>query len=121
MLFTTLLVSAMMMVNAPACETVSSIESPSTEMVASAQNVVFRSTQKLRSRDGREIYFYSSGKCEGYYGDRLEFSTRYRIQDNEVRLLDENGNTVYKGSCTWRVKGQSLANVSIAGTTYFAQ
>lgn len=121
MLISTLLVSAMMVVNAPACETISAIESPAIEMVAAAQNVRFRSTQKLRARDGREIYFYSSGKCEGYDGDRLQFSTTYTIIDNEVRLLDERGNTVYKGTVSWRVKGQSLYNVTIAGTTYFAQ
>lgn len=108
------------MVNAPACEALFAIESPSSEIVAAAQNVRFRSTQKLRARDGREIYFYSSGKCEGYDGDRLQFSTTYSIYGDEVRLLDERGNTVYKGSITWRTRGQSLHSVTIAGTTYVA-
>lgn len=120
MFIISLLFSAMITVNASACETSFFIESPSFETVAAAQTVRFRTTQKLRARDGREIYFYSSGKCEGYDGDRLQFSTTYTIIDNEVRLLDERGNTVYKGTLSWRVKGQSLYNVTIAGTTYFA-
>lgn len=119
MFITTLLVSAMM-INAPANETISIVASPTIEMVAMTQNVRFRSTQKLRSRDGREIYFYSSGKCEGYDGDRLQFSTTYTIIGDELRLLDERGNTVYKGSITWRTRGQSLNSVTIAGTTYVA-
>ena len=121
MFLTTLIITATMMINASVTETTSSIESPTFEMSTASQTVRFRSTQKLRARDGREIYFYSSGKCEGYDGDRLQFSTTYTIIDNEVRLLDERGNTVYKGTLSWRVKGQSLYNVTIAGTTYFAQ
>lgn len=120
MLISTLLISALMVVNAPTSESFYTEEAPSIEMIAAAQTVRFRSTQKLRARDGREIYFYSSGKCEGYDGDRLQFSTTYTIIDNEVRLLDERGNTVYKGTLSWRVKGQSLYSVTIAGTTYFA-
>lgn len=122
MISTILLVSAIMMADASGSEAISVSESPVIEVVSTTQNVRFRSTQKLRSNDGREIYFYSSGKCEGYDGDRLMFSTTYSIYDNnEIRLLDEYGNTVYKGSITWRVKGQTLANVTIAGTTYFAR
>lgn len=121
MFITALIITATMMINAPICETISCVDSPKFEMSTASQNVRFRSTQKLRARDGREIYFYSSGKCEEYDGDRLQFSTTYTIIDNEVRLLDERGNTVYKGSLSWRVKGQSLYNVTIAGTTYFAQ
>ena len=119
MFISTLLVSAMM-INAPVCETISAVEPTTVEMVALVQDVRFRSTQKLRSRDGREIYFYSNGRCEGYDGDRLQFSTTYSIYDDEVRLLDERGNTVYKGSITWRTRGQSLHSVTIAGTTYVA-
>lgn len=117
MFLSTLLTSAMLIAASPSCE-VTSISS-SSEMIASAQNVVFRSTQKLRSKDGREIYFYSSGKCEGYDGDRLMFSTKYFIQGNEVRLLDENGNTLYKGTIRWSVQGQSIYSLSLAGTVYY--
>ena len=61
MFISTLLISAMMIVNAPAWESVIVSETPFGEMLASSQQTVrFRSTQKLRARDGREIYFYSS-------------------------------------------------------------
>ena len=113
-------ISALMIANAPICEAASLAGSPANEMVVAVQTVRFRSTQKLRSSDGRELYFYSSGKCEGYDGDRLQFPTTYTIIGDEVRLLDERGNTLYKGTLRWRVKGQSLYNVTIAGTTYFA-
>jgi len=121
MFLSTLLISAMVIVNVPASETVIAIESPATEMSSASQNVVFRSTQKLSSSDGRELYFYSNGRCEGYDGDRLMFSTRYKIMGNEVRLLDERGNTVYKGTISWKVKGKTINSVSIAGTRYFAR
>lgn len=120
MFILSLFVSALMLVNAPSNDTICVEEAPSIELIVAEQNVRFRTTQKLRSKDGRELYFYSSGRCEGYDGDRLQFSTTYTIIDNEVRLLDEEGNTVYKGTLCWRVKGQSIYNVTIAGTTYFA-
>lgn len=120
MILPTLLISSILFASVPAYETVSPNEAPALEIAVAAQNAVFRSTQKLRSRDGRELYFYSSGKCEGYSGDRCEFTTTYRIQDNEVRLLDDRGNTLYKGSIVWKVKGQSLHSVTLAGTTYIA-
>lgn len=91
------------------------------ESVAPQQKVRFRGTQKLRSSDGRQIYFYSNGICEGFDNDRREFSCQYTIYDRtEVRLLDENGNTVYKGTCTFKSDCQNLNSVRIAGTTYWA-
>lgn len=77
----------MVMVNAPIYKCVSSLEPPAVEIIASLQNVVSRSTHKLRSREGREIYFYSNGKYEGFYDDRLEFSTMFRILDDELRRV----------------------------------
>lgn len=118
MILSTILISALLTTNALTCVTVVS-ELPVVEMTQ--QTVVFRGIQKLRSNDGREIYFYPSGTCEGYYGDRLEFSCKYRLQSGEVRLLDENGNTVYKGTYRMKSDGRNLSNVSIAGTTYWAQ
>lgn len=83
------------------------------------QDVVFRSLQKMRSNDGREIYFYSNRKCEMYNGDCLVVTTTYRLIDGEVFLLDENGNTVYKGSYRMSSDGYNLRSVTIAGTTYY--
>ena len=82
---------------------------------------MFRSNQKLRSNDGRELYFYTSGTCDGFDGDRREFSCRYTLSDGEVRLLDEKGNTVYKGTYRMKSDGQNLSSVTIAGTTYWAK
>lgn len=86
----------------------------------SADNyVVFRNTQKLRANDGREIYLYSNRTCELFHGDRLEVKCTYRLQDGEVRLLDENGNTVYKGRYRMASDGRSLVSLTLAGTTFY--
>ena len=45
-----------------------------------SQNVVFRSTQRLKANDGRQIYLYSSGKCELWDGDRVVVTATYRLQ-----------------------------------------
>lgn len=108
-------------VSASACEPTPFVESPATETIAAEQRVVFRQTQKLRARDGRMLYFYSNRKCEGFDGDRLIFVCEYTIQGNEVRLLDERGITVYKGTITWKVKGISLSSLTLNGDTYYAQ
>lgn len=120
-MFFTSLFLVMTTISSPTCETSVSMMPTKCELLATTQSVVFRSTQKLSAKDGREIYFYSNGRCEGYYCDRLEFSTKYKIQDNEIRLLDENGNTLYKGTVRWRERGKSLSVVSIAGTSYYAR
>lgn len=120
MCFSILVVAVLLMTNISSFDAYTSIQSPNIEDVAQ-QTVRFRSTQRLSSRDGREIYFYSSGKCEGFYNDKLEFCCKYTIIEKEIRLLDEDGNTVYKGTCTFKSDRQNLLNVTIAGTTYFAK
>ncbi len=89
------------------------------EMHIAQRKTVFRATQRLKARDGRQIYLYSSGKCELWDGDRLVVSTIYRLLDGEVRLLDENGNTVYKGSYILSRDRQNLSSLTISGTTYY--
>ena len=92
------------------------------EMVSQSsqdRSVVFRSTQRLRSNDGRSIYLYPSRKCELYDGDRLEVACTYTIYGNEVRLLDENGNTVYKATFTYTSDRRNINRLTMAGTTYF--
>lgn len=84
----------------------------------SESEVVFRHNQRLRSRDGREIYLYSSGKCEMYYNDRLEVSCEYSVIGNEIRLID-NGRVIYKGAFTYESDHQTLSSLSIAGTVYY--
>ena len=56
-----------------------------------SQNVVFRSTQRLKANDGRQIYLYSSGKCELWDGDRLVVTATYRLQNGEGNV-DVNKN-----------------------------
>lgn len=93
---------------------------PSVTVKDCQSNIVFRGTQKLRARDGAEIYFYQSGKCEMYQNDRLVVSCTYDVDGNEVKLLDENGNTVYKGRVTYSKQDRTkVASVTIAGTTYY--
>lgn len=95
------------------------VTDPSISVTDSHSSIVFRSTQKLRARDGGEIYFYSNGKCEMYQNDRLVVSCTYTIGDNEVKLLDEYGNTVYKGRISWDKTKTKAMSVTIAGTTYY--
>ena len=82
------------------------------------RSVVFRSTQRLRSSDGRSIYLYPNRKCELFDGDRLEVVCTYTIYGNEVRLLDEYGNTVYKGTFTYTSDRRNIGRLTMAGTTY---
>lgn len=84
-----------------------------------SQYVVFRTTQMLKSSDGREIYLYSNRTCELFDNGRLVVKCTYRLQNNEVRLLDENGDTVYKGSYRMSRDGRNLANITLAGTTFY--
>ena len=84
-----------------------------------SQNVVFRSTQRLKANDGRQIYLYISGKCELWDGDRLVVTATYRLQNGEVRLLDENGNTIYKGSYRLARDRRNISSLTLAGTTYY--
>lgn len=90
----------------------------SSDLSASSAGVVFRSTQKLRSNDGREIYLYPSGKCELYIGDRLEVSCMYTVVGNEIRLLDGD-RVVYKGTFRYASDGRTVLNLSLAGTIYY--
>ena len=118
MLTSLFLISALLNFNVP-YETVQVSSDPFIE--CADQGVVFRSTQKLRSNDGRELYFYTNGICEGYDGDYCEFACKYTLMSGEVRLLDENGRTVYKGSYRMKSDRRNLSNVTIAGTTYWAK
>lgn len=109
----------MIIINAPANNTVVSTNDSMVEVCE--QSTVFRSTQKLRSNDGREIYMYTNGKCELYFGDRLEVTCQYCIRNGEVRLLDERGNTIYKGSYRMKPDGRNVAWLRIQGTDYWAK
>lgn len=64
---------------------------------------------------------YTNGKCELYFGDRLEVTCQYCIRNGEVRLLDERGNTIYKGSYRMKPDGRNVAWLRIQGTDYWAK
>lgn len=84
----------------------------------SNSNIIFRSTQKVRSNDGYEMYFYSNGNCEMYNNNgRRILTCTYTFRGDEMFLLDENGDTVYKGSCT--IKNGQLTYLNIAGQSYW--
>lgn len=59
------------------------------------------------------------GKCELWDGDRLVVTATYRLQNGEVRLLDENGNTIYKGSYRLARDRRNISSLTLAGTTYY--
>ncbi|MBQ4632839.1 MAG: hypothetical protein IJ421_08515 [Prevotella sp.] len=89
------------------------------ETVFADNYVVFRTTQKLRANDGREIYLYSNRICELYEGDRLVVKCTYRLQEGEVRLLDEYGNTVYKGTYRMTSDRRNVVSLRLGDTTYY--
>ena len=57
-MFFTSLFLVMTTLSSPTCETSVSMMPTKCELLATTQSVVFRSTQKLSAKDGREIYFY---------------------------------------------------------------
>ena len=82
-------------------------------------SLVFRGTQKFRnSRDNVEIYCYTNGRCEWYDGDRRIVTCTYTYSDGEIRFLDENGDTIYKGSVSWNNTHSKPLSITINGTTY---
>lgn len=97
-------------------ETIKNISS--FETCIAQRKVVFRSTQRLRANDGRQIYLYPNGKCELWDGDRLVVTTTYTLQNGEVRLLDERGNAVYKGRYIL-ARDKNISSMTLAGTTYY--
>lgn len=80
--------------------------------------IVFRTTQRLRSNDGGEIYLYASGKCELFDNDRLVATCTYTIDGSEIRLLDGNV-TLYKGTFRYSPDRRNVASLSLRGITYY--
>ena len=116
-------IAALLVASLPTMATTVENSMQSEEMVVSnseaMSGVVFRSTQHLRSSDGRKIYLHPSGKCELFDGDRLEVECQYTIMGREVRLLDENGRTVYSGAFTYASDGRNISRLTLSGTTYY--
>lgn len=84
------------------------------------QNIVFRTVQKMVARDGWEIQFYSNGTCKWFNDDGKHMLTcRYKLSYGELYLLDENGETVYKGSYVMSRDKINLSSVTFAGRSYY--
>lgn len=82
--------------------------------------VVFRTNQRLKSNDGGAIYLKTSGICELYEGDRCVVVCTYTIiSHDEIQLLDENGNPVYKASFTYASDRLNISTLVLGGTRYF--
>ncbi len=81
--------------------------------------VVFRSNQRVKSRDGRQIYLYTSGKCELYEGDRCTATLEYQVVGNEIRLILE-GKVLYKASFQYKSNRRDISSLTLSGTTYYA-
>ncbi len=89
---------------------------PISVVASSGRSVVFRSTQKLRSNDGREIYLFSSRKCELWDEGRLVAECTYTIRDGEL-LLIADGKVLYKGRIY--MDGINCKKIVLSGTTYY--
>ena len=117
-MLSTIFISAMMMLNAPADNT--AVTTNEFVVESAAQGVVFRSTQRLRSDDGWSIYLSSSGRCEIFNGDYPILKCRYTLQYGEIRLLDEDGDLLYRCSYTKKSDGQNLSTVTFNGIVFKA-
>lgn len=96
------------------------IRSNSSSMLL-AEAPPFNVFRRFRSNDGREFYFYPEGKCEGFDNGRLMFTARYKIIQSikELRILDENGNTIYKGSYSLADTRKNYPyQITLGGTSY---
>lgn len=118
MFITSILLSALISVNSPVCNSFVADTNPSLVLT---EGVVFRRTQRLRASDGREIYFYSNGTFEIYYRDNLKLKGKYTLFDNgEFRLQDEDGTTRYKGTVRYKQNRIDLSSITLSGTTFLA-
>lgn len=92
---------------------------PSVTAIDSQSNVVFRGKQEFKNdKTGVEIYCYPSSKCEWWDGDRLALTCTYTISDDEIRFLDEEGETVYKGRIYWNTTHMKPLALYIQGGEY---
>lgn len=86
-----------------------------------SNGVKFRTTQRLRAKDGGMIYFYASGKYQLWDGDRLVAEATYDVYpNNEIRLYARNGETLYKATYRTKSDGRNISYLTLQGTTYYA-
>lgn len=94
--------------------------STSSPMVYESQScTVFRGKQTFKNyKDNVEIYCYTDHKCEWYADDRLVLTCSYTVSGDEIKFLDEDGNTCYKGSISWNSSHSKPLSITINKTTY---
>ncbi len=82
-------------------------------------NAVFRSTQYLKSSDGREIQFHTSGKCKMYDDNRLiaECTYSYNPQEKYVYIYAD-GVELYRAQVWMKKDGMNISQIKLAGTIY---
>lgn len=83
------------------------------------RKVVFRTTQKLRASNGRELYLYTSGRAEWYGSNgKLLGEYTYTLIDGEI-FLYRDGEREGKGSYTMKRDRLNLASVKLNGVIYY--
>ena len=115
MFISTLLVSAMMMVNAPVCETIAPAESTAVVM---AQGVVVRKTTHLKcNATGAELYLYTDGSFKLISGDEA-LKGSYTIEDGVNLVLNASGYRTTYGKIYF-FNALKVSKVVLGDRTYF--
>lgn len=114
MLFSTLIISAMMMINASTSESITSVESCTS---VAAQGVVIRQNAHLKcNAAGAELYLYTNGKFKLISRDEA-LSGTYTIEDGENLVLDADGYRTTYGKIYF--KGSAVSRVVLGERTYY--
>lgn len=110
----TLFITAIFM--APVCVS-APVATESTYSSDSSQGVHFRVNQRLSSRDGRELYLYTSGRAELYENDRMVDECEYEVYGNEIRLI-KYGRVAYKASFKYQSDRKTISWLKLQGTEF---
>ena len=87
--------------------------------IDSKTSTVFRSDHKFSDNEGTEIYCYSRGaKCEWFDHDRLVLTCTYTLVGSDIRFLNEDGSTAYKGTVQWYDHHSNPASITIDGVKF---
>lgn len=114
MFISTFLVSAMMMVNAPVCETIAPAESTAVVMT---QDVAVRKNAHLKcNAAGAELYLYTNGSFKLISRDEA-LKGSYTIEDGVNLVLNASGYRTTYGKIYFR--GLEVSKVVLGDRTYF--
>lgn len=87
--------------------------------IDSQSNTVFRHKEMFTDRESVEIYCYTDGKCEWFNHGRLHLTCTYTIDGNDIRFLEENGKTAYKGGIYWNNSHSKPLSITIDGVKFW--